>query len=814
MSRMGIFETLGQDLRYALRTMGKNPAFAVTVVLTVALGIGANTAMFSVIRAILLKPLAYHDPDRLVLVTTGATPMRFEEILAESQSYTGLGAYAGGQENVALSGNGQPEVLKGARVSTNFLDIVGVRPLLGRSFLPAEDKPGAPAVAMISASLWQRRFDADPSVIGRTATLAGAPYTIVGVLPAKFQFPFSTTDIWFPRPEEWSVIPLQSRRISPILSVFGRLKPGVDIQHADAELAVMDRQYAAGHPTMLDAKPKRPDHVRFWKDKLVSDVRSKLWMLFGAVGFVLLIACANIASLLLARATSRLREFAVRAAIGAGRRRIIGQLLTESILLAVMGGVLGLVLAELSLRGIRGMTALDLPRAGDIRIDGMVLGFAMALSLATGILFGLLPAWSASRPNLSIVLHGSGEGASTASAKPVFLRLNVRSLLVVGQVALSTVLLIGAALLIESLARIYRVDPGFQSSNLLTMHIALSPTRYDTNEKQAAFYRELVEHVKALPGVRGATVATTLPMAGWMGSPVAVTGRQEMKLNERPIAIVQQVTPGYFGTLKIPLRRGRDFAGQDNAEAAPVAVIDESMARHFWPQYPEGPDPIGQHILIGAHSKPTEIVGVVADVHQSGLDAELRPSVYLASAQQPMQSAMLAVRTEGDPLSFAGAVRGQILALDRDQPVSDVLSMSEVVDASEGTLRVMMSLLGIFAGAATLIAVVGLNGVIAYSVAQRTKEMGIRRALGAQRGNILSLVVGQGLRLALCGVVLGVCGAFALARLLQGLLFQVSSTDPATYGTIAVLFLAVALAASYFPARRAAAVDPLVSLRL
>ena len=811
-SKIGFFDTIWQDLKYALRTLGRSPAFSVAVVLTVALGIGANTAMFSVIRAVLLKPLAYQDPDRLVLVADGATPVRFDELKAASQSYTEIGAFAGGQENLALSGIGEPEVLKGARVSGNFLHLLGVNPLLGRGFFPAEDKPGAPAVAILSAELWRRRFDRDRSIVGKTVTLAGMTYTVVGVLPARFQFPFSGTDVWVTRPSEWSVISPQGRSISPFLSIVGRMKPNVGVRQADAELAVLNRQYAAAHPGMLDAKPDSAEGVRLIKDELVADVRSKLWMLFGAVGFVLLIVCANIASLLLARATSRSREFAVRAAIGAGRWRIIGQLLAESVLLASIGGGLGVALAAFSLSGIRGMTFVDLPRAAEIRMDSWVLGFAVALSLVTGVLFGMAPSLAASRPDLAGVLRGSGEAASAVAPK---LRFSPRGLLVVGQVALSTVLLIGAALLIKSLARVYRVDPGFQTSNLLTMSIALPPARYDTDKKKAMFYEELVEHAESLPGVRSAAVTLTLPMTDtWVGQPVQLAGTAPLKLNERPIAIIQDITPAYFRTMEIPLKRGREFTEHDDAQSVPVVIVNENLAHLFWPEYPSGPNPIGQHILIGSSPQPVEIVGISATVRQYGRDDNPKPGVYLSLAQKPPQSAMLAVRTSGAPLSFANAVRSQVLAIDAAQPVSAVASMEELVETSEGQLRLMMTLLGIFAGAATLIAVVGLYGVIAYSVAQRTKEMGIRRALGAQRGDILSLVVGQGLRLTLGGVFLGVGGAFVLTRVMQDLLFQVSATDPATFVGISVLFVVVAVAACYVPARRASDTDPLATLRL
>jgi putative ABC transport system permease protein len=804
--------SLIQDLRYALRQLRKSPGFTLSTVVTLALGIGAVTAMFSVIHAVLLKPLAYRDPDRVVLVTEGATPLRFEETLVTSRSYTEIGAFAGGLENMALSGIGDPEVLKCARISANFLHILGVTPLRGRSFLPQEDKPGAPPAAMISAELWLRRFGGDPLIIGKTVTLAGVPHAIVGVLPARFQFPVSGSAVWLTRPSEWSVISAENRSISPTLSVFGRLKPHIDIQQASTELAVLNDQYAKAHPGMLDAKPTSPERVRPLKDKLVSDIRSELWMLFGAVGFVLLIVCANLGSLLLARATSRSREFAVRAAIGAGRGRIIRQLLAESTLLAVVGALLGTGLAAASLSAIRSMTFVDLPRAGEIRMDGAVFGFAIALSIVTGVLFGLLPSLVASRPDLAAVLRGPGEAATAARSKRM-IRLGSRALLVVGQVALSIVLLIGATLLLESLARVYRVDPGFQPASLLTMKVALSPTRYDTEEKRATFYQELVQRTESLPGVRNAAISLTLPMTDmWLGAPLQIAGRAPVELNERPIGIFQDITSEYFQTLQIALKRGREFTAHDNKNSVPVAIISESVARLFWPQYPKGPDPIGQHILLGSSPQPREIVGISGDIRQ-GLDVDPRPEVYFPCAQQPPQSATLAVRTDGDPLLLANAVRSRVLSIDRDQPVSGIATMNDLVESSEGQLRLMMMLLGTFAGAAALLTVVGLYGVVSYSVVQRTREIGIRRALGAPRGNILSLVASQVVSLTLGGVILGICGAFALTRILKEMLFQVSATDPAIFGGISILFVGVALAASYIPARRASKVDPMVALR-
>lgn len=807
-------DILRQDLRYALRKLWRDRIFTLVALLILALGVGANTAMFSVIRAVLLKPLPYSDPDRLVLIADGATPIHFDELKATSRSYTEIGAYANDTEDMAFSGVSAPEILKAARVSANFLQILGEHTLIGRGFLPQEDTPAAPAVAIISAKLWQRRFNRDPLVIGQTMMLAGTPHTIIGVLPPQFQFPFSNQDLWITQPAEWSVIAPQGRPLSPILSVFARLKPTVSLQQANAELLVLNQQYASAHPGMLDAKPDEPEHVARFKESLISDVRSELWMLFAAVGSVLLIVCANLASLLLARATSRSRELAVRAAIGAGRGRIVGQLLTESALLAVLGGASGVLLAMGSLNGLRHITLVDLPRAGEIRMDSAVLGFAAALSLFTSILFGLVPALAASRTDLAGVLRGSGEAPGTASSRSR-LWFGPRGLLVMGQVALSVTLMIAAALLIESLARVYRVDPGFQTSHLLAMNIALSPTRYDKDEKKARFYQELTERLQSLPGVLSAAVTLKLPMSDtWMGAPVQLAGTAPMELNKRPIAIIQDISPAYFPTMQIAMKRGREFTAHDNVSSVAVAIVNENLVRLFWPQYPSGTNPIGQHILIGSNPQPAEIVGIAPNVRQYSRDDDPKPEVYLPCAQKPPASAMLAVRTDGTPQSFADAVRKQILLIDGDQPVSAVTTMDEMVEASEGPLRLMMMLLGTFAGVATLIATVGIYGVIAYSVGRRTKEMGIRRALGAQQRDILSLIVGEGLRLVLAGVLLGLTGAWALTRLLQDLLFRVSPTDPVTFISIAILFVAVAFVASYLPARRAIGIDPMAALRV
>jgi len=798
-----------RDIRYALRTMRKQLGFTAAAVISLALAIGGTTAMFTVIRAVLLKPLAYADPGRLVEIEGGATPTRFFEMRAAAQSFSGIGAFAG-LDDVTLAGAAEPEVIHAAPVSAGFLRILGVNPVLGRDFRPEEDSAGGAPVAMISAELWRRRFGNDPHIIGRIAVLSDAPYTIIAVLPPHFRFPYAGVDIWITAPTELPGIPAKSRALSPYLNLFGRLKPGVSLAQANAELKVIRTQYAHAHPAMLDAKPASPE-VSLLKEHMVSSVRTMLWMLFGAAAFVLMIACANIAGLLLARSAARAREFAVRAALGAARAQLMRLLMAESILLSATGGALGVALAAYLLRGIPTMTAFQMPRASEVHLDWFVLIFAAAISIFTGALFGSAPSLDASRPDLMGALRTSGMMASAAVPRA---RASLRSFLLVGQIALATVLLIGAALLMRSVARLRGVDTGFNATNLLTLNISLPPVRYNDNQKLAAFFGQLVDGVKSLPGVRGAAATWILPMMGSPGTPVQDASQAPLPLNQRLIATLLVVSPRYFQTLGIPLQRGRDFTEQDKQDTQRVAIIDESLARRLWPAYPTGRNPIGQRLWIGGvNPRAAEIVGIAANVHQQ-LEGNVWPeSVYEAFAQNPKQSAALAIRTAGDPLALTRAVREQVRSIDRDQAISYVRTMEDLIEEEVGERRLLTILLGSFAGVALLLAMIGTYGVVAYSVAQRTQELGIRRALGAQHRDILSLVIRQGLVLALAGVVIGLAGAYALTGLLRAVLFHVSTTDPAIFGGIAILFLVVSLAASYIPARRAARIDPMAALR-
>jgi putative ABC transport system permease protein len=794
----------------AFRVLRYQKIFALTVVLTLAAAIGANTAMFTVIRAVLLKPLQYPEAGRLVSISGGATPTRFSEMKAGARSLSGIGAFSG-QEDLTLSGSGAPEVVQGARVSAGFLRILGIDPLRGRDFRPEEDAAGAARVALISWDLWRRRFAGDPHLVGKSFTIAAEPVTIIGVLPPRFAFPFPGLDVWMTAPSDWPLVPVKSRSMSPFLSLFGRLAPGQTVAQANTEIRVLRQRYALAHPTMLDAKKRPPVEVAPLQEHLVGSVRAILWTLFGAVGCVLFIACANVAGLLLARGASRSREFAVRSALGAGRGRLIAQVLAESAVLSLAGGSLGVFLAALSLRAIPSITSFDLPRAAEIHLDPAVLAFAAALSVVTGMLFGLAPSLGASRPDLMSVLRTAGAAAHQSMPS----RFHLRGFLSAGQVAVSVVLLIGAALLLESVARMRRVEVGFNPAHLLTLRVSLPPARYDTTLKKSVFFRQLLDRVETLPGVNGAAAALTLPMMGYAGIPVQDASKPLLPLNERLIATYLDVTPNYVSTLGIPLRRGRTFNEHDTEDAPRVAMIDEALARRLWPQYPAGPDPVGQRLWVGGvNAKPAEIVGIVADVHQSLEPTAWPESVYVSFAQNPFASAMLAVRTAGQPLALVHAIRDQVRRIDPDQPVTAVQTMDELVDAVMGQRRLLSILLASFTAVALLLALMGIWGVVAYSVAQRRQEVGIRRALGAQQGDILRVVMGEAFALAAAGVAVGVGGAFLLTRVLRSLLFQVSATDPVTFITVPSLFLAIALLAAYIPARRAGRIDPMSALRI
>lgn len=822
-------DTATHDLRHALRVIRKAPAFAASAVLTLAIGIGGNTAIFSIVRAVLIEPLAYHDPSRLVSiwldyptfnVKEGAfSQIRLDALRADARSFTGIAAYNRLPENRTLSGAGDPEALKAARVSANFLDVLGLPPLAGRGFIASEDEPGGPPVAMISAALWRRRFNADPTLPGRTVTLDTIPYTIIGILPDDFAFPFRGVDVWLPRPAETTFVIGAGRSLTLLIGV-ARLKPDVSLEQAHAELDVLNVQYLSANPERQDGQAGISPRIARLQDRLVSSVRPMLWILSAAVALVLLIACANVASLLLARAASRSREFAVRAAIGATRGRLIRQLLAESLVLAAAGGALGVLLAVWVLNAIANMTAFELPSGEAIQVDGFVLAFTILLSVATGVLFGAAPSLQASNPDLSDVLRDRGASSGTWASRGgwTMLRIHPRSLLVICQIALSIVLLIGAALLMNSVVRLYRVDTGFQAAGVLTMKVALPASRYDTGRKRAAFYDELARSAAMVPGVRGAAVARSLPTTPAVFTNIVIDGKPEAATDPRPAPQLQSVTPGYFQTMRIPLRRGRTFAERDNvAELPPVIVINESFARRYWPEYPRGVDPVGQRMGEGADRvNSAEIIGIVGNVREKGPAVEAAPVFYVLPAVHAAPSAYLAVRVDdgGDPLRLANALRAAVRGIDRDQAVSDVKTMEDLLESTLGQRRLTLVLLGAFASVALALAAIGLYGLMAYAVAQRTQEVGIRRALGATPRDILSLVLTQALSLATVGIACGLAGAYALTHLMTALLFDVSATDLTTFVGAALIFFIVAAAASIIPAWRAVRVDPMTALRV
>ncbi|SPF52469.1 conserved membrane hypothetical protein [Candidatus Sulfopaludibacter sp. SbA4] len=807
--------TLAQHARYAARVPVKSPGFTAVAVFTLALGIGANTAIFTVANALLLRPLPYPDSDRLVLLSaskpsTGVRggPLswpRFTLINQQSRSFSGVAAFT--DEVFNLSGRGDPQQILSARVSWNFFDVLGVQPFLGRGFRPEEDKPGGDAVVLISDTLRTRLFGAGPSAAGQHLSLDSRDYTIIGVEPRDFRFGLLGTevDIVAPRVFDLNIItPQQAAGGTGFLTYVARLQPGVAIAQAQAEMDTLAAQYRRENPKLPDADPALVVAVRNLRDEMVSGVRPTLLILFGAVAIVLLIACANVASLLLSRALGRKREIAVRMAIGAARGELVRQLLAESVLLALAGGGLGALLSAGGTRTLALMAGDQLPRSGEIATDGYVLCFTLGVSLGAGILFGLVPALRISRPDLNSDLRAEGRGNTSGGRRNA-----LRNLLVMSQVALSLVLLIGAGLLIRNLVQLRNQSPGFETRHALTMKMSLPPARYAGAAQMTEFYDDLLRSVRALPGVVAAAESSALPVNPIRFSPALPEGQPAVPLMDRPMFNIQTVSPGYVEAMRVPLLRGREFTERDDAQAPRVVMVNETTVRRFWPRE----NPIGKHILLGRQVQPSEVVGVLGDIRNRNLAADVQPEIYVPFAQLPWPTMHLVVRTASDPHALAGAVRTRILSLDRDLPVTNVETLGEVLETAAEEPRFTTFLLGALSGIALLLAIVGIYGVIACSVAERTQEIGIRMALGAERAAILRLVLRQGATLALGGIAIGLAASVALTRLLGSLLYHVSATDPLTFGAGSVLFIVVALLASYVPARRATRVDPLVALR-
>ena len=805
------FEQLWQDLRYGARTLRKNPGFTAVAVLTLALGIGANTAIFSVVNTVLLQPLPYQEPDRLVMVweddTKGGYPRdtpaaaNFMDWRAQNQVFDGMAALA--DQSYNLTGIGEPERIEGRRVSADLFPLLGVPPLLGRTFLPEEDQPGNQPVAVMSYGLWQRRFGADSNLIGAPLTLNGQSYTVIGIMPSHFQFPRRDVDLWVPiafTPQE------AGNRGRHYLQVVARLKPGITLKQAQADMDAVAAGLQQQHP---EQNADLGAAVTPLHDQLVGDIKPALLVLLGAVGFVLLVACVNVANLLLARAAVRQREIAIRIALGAQRLRLIRQFLTESILLAALGGGIGLLLSIWGVNLLKSFIPEALAQTRAVTIDAKVLVFTLAVSLLTGLIFGLAPATQALQfnPHETLKEGGRDQAAGTRSDR-------IRGLLVTAEVAVSLVLLSGAGLLMNSFLRLSQVDPGFRTDNLLTMSMVLPQSKYPNHARRTAFYTDLISRVESLPGVRSAAITNWIPLV-MQGDSISfsIEGRPDPE-GPRPSVVTRVVSPHYFQTMGIRLFQGRQFDEQrDRVDTPPVVVINETMARRFWP----GEDPVGRRITPGPATTRDgwlEIVGIVNDVRQFQMDAEVKPQMYLTYQQAALfPPRYLVVNTEGDPLSLASTVRATVWEIDKDQPVSNINSMEDVLSTSIARQRFSMLLLSIFAALALVLAAVGIYGVMSYSVAQRTREIGIRMALGARSGDVLKLVIGRGMKMAVLGVTIGLAAAFALTRFMESLLFGVSATDPVTFALIASLLTLVALLACYLPARRATKVDQITALR-
>ena len=817
--------TFLQDLRYAGRTLLRNPAFSAVALIALALGIGANTAIFSVVNAVLFRPLPYDSPGRLVSVLTvrmkqderiRAAPLDVADWRARNRAFTDLAAYAGSGFTITggcPAGSGcDAEMVIGEMVSPQLFQILGARPLLGRTLLPGEDAPGRERVVVLGHGLWQRRFGSDPGIIGRSVLLNGTGYEVVGVMPPRFVFPSERYQLWTPLAMQSEQLRSWNTRSSHFLQVVGRLRPGTSVQQARADMAsvaaALREQYPENDNVGTDVIPL--------EETMLGAVRTGLLTLLGAVGLVLLIACANVANLLLARATARRREMAVRSALGASRRRLTRQLLTESVLLALLGGAIGFVLAVWGVRALVALAPGEVPRLAEVGLDGSVLAFTLLASLATGALFGLAPAFAGAGVELAESLRAGGRGDTGGR------RAAVRGSLVVAEVALSLVLMVGAGLALRSLIALGAVDPGFRPQGVMTMTTLLSQQRYPEVPRVRAFYDEVVRRVAAQPWVEAVGITTHLPMSGqnWENG-IVVEGWQGSSPQDAAVAGVRGVTPDYFRAIGNPLRAGRAPTARDDAGAPAVLLVNEAMAKRYWPGVPLADVP-GRRVKIA--DDPGEpwrtVVGVVADVRHGGLESETRPELYLPFAQYPDWAVSLAgramsfaVRSSADDGAVVRGVRQEVTALDRDVPLSQVQPLAELVDESVAQPRFRTFLLAAFAVLAVSLAAVGIYGVIAYAVAQRTREIGVRVALGAGRAQVLRLVVGEGLRLAGLGLAVGLVASLAATRVLRGLLYGTSPTDPATFAGVSLLVLTVAFVAAYLPARRAARVDPMVALR-
>jgi putative ABC transport system permease protein len=802
-------DSLWKDLRFATRVLWKSPGFSVVALLALVLGIGANTAIFSVVNAVLLRPMPFVDPGRLVSVREStpqgekfnvANPQNVADWQKRNHSFEQIAAYVPFELTMSLTGDGNPEEVPGNYVTRDFFPLLGVHPALGRNFLPEEELPNTPDVALLSDGFWRRRFGADRHIVGKTLMIRGNPTTVVGVLPAGFRFPDVKADIW-----ELTTLHPERQRKGRFLAPIARTRPGVTVSQAQADMNVIMAQLAREYP---DFNQNWGVTVIPLSQQFTGDLRTPLLVLLGAVGLVLLIACANVANLMLMRSSARGREMAIRTSLGATRARIVRQLLVESMILGVIGGSAGLLFAVWAKDILLAMLpeSMSVAKVNSVTIDGNVLAFTVILSLGTSLLFGLLPALRASRPDLSDTLKEGGRAVSSS------LRRNrLRATLVASEMAVALMLLIGAGLLIQSFIRLEHVSAGFQPDRILSMRIGLSNPRYKDLKVASAGLDEILHRIAQVPGVASTGSIQFPPLGGLLpATGFWVAGRPIPNPSQAPVTGVSIVTPGYFPTMGIPLISGRLFTERDQAGTPQVTIVSQSLARQHFPNM----DPIGQRLFVEwGRETPYQIVGVVGDVKHDGLDKDVRPTVYFPNAQETQTIATLMIRTGADPIKLAPIAEQIIHAYDKDQAIANIQPLDMFLSKAVARPRFQSVLLASFAGLALLLAAIGIFGVMSYSVAQRTHEIGIRVALGAQGKQVLRLVVGQGLLLALIGTAGGLGGAFALTRYLRTLLFNVSPTDWLTFTTVPLLLCAVALAASYFPARIAMRVDPMQALR-
>ncbi|MEX2263378.1 MAG: ABC transporter permease [Bryobacteraceae bacterium] len=807
MRRISVIDNLVRDIRYTVRTLARSPGFTVAALLALALGIGPNTAVFSVVNAVLLRPLSYADPDRLAMVFTSrphsergnASVAEFLDWRAASRSFETLDAVDRGR--FTLTGDGEAVQISGLSVTATFFGTLKARPLLGRTFVNGEDQPGRDPTVVLSERLWRRRYASNPDIVGKAVILEGRPHTVIGVMPASFEF-------WQRDADVWAIFPLRppTRRGPHLLRGLARLRPGVTVAQAAAEMEMIAHN-------VQHANPKDYANLRFpvvpLREVIVGDIRPLLWILSGAVVLVLLIAVSNVANLMLARSTARQREIALRLSIGAGRGRLVRQLMAESVLLSLAGGALGMGLAGSGVAALRRLGPQDLPRLSEIGVDGQVLAFTLLVSLASAVLFGLAPALAACAAPLNERLKAGGRAGESRSQG------RARGVLVVAQVTLSVLLLIGTGLLIRSFTRLGNVDPGFQAppDRVLTMLVSLAGPRFDKPAARIAFWDELLARIRALPGVEAASISLTIPPYGTEFDDYEIEGKPLPEGEEHPSVPVPFVSHDYRKTLGVPLLRGRWFDSRDRADTPRVTVISESMARkHF-----SGENPVGRRMKYGGPTQTwhpyMEIIGVVGDVKYLGLDRDSGAVFYELSLRMPLRDMWLLVRTQGETQPLAAAVRREIHGLDPNVPVDRVDTMARALAESVALPRFRSLLMAVFAATALLLAAIGIYGVIAYSVAQRTQEIGVRMALGATPGGVLRLVIGQGGRLAFVGIALGLAGAFGVTRVLEKMLFGVSASDTVTFASAALVLGAVAIVASLIPALRAARVDPLTALR-